>query len=205
MAAPLNPEQAPEVVRFPTAEGAARDRLLLARIREGDTAAFDELFCAYRDSLGAFVLQIVRSREAAEEIVHDLFLRIWDGRDLWDFEGVFRAYLFRAARNRAISYLRHERADLRLRDRLTREQNARVPMSLESAADLMIEAGDLAGAIERAVARLPRRCQEVFRLSRHHGLSHAEVGKVMGIAPKTVEVQLRRALIALRAELARLR
>lgn len=203
MAAPLNPEQVPKAPRAP--DPAARDRLLVARIREGDLDAFDALFCAYRDDLGAFVQSIVRSREAAEEIVHDLFLRLWEGRDLWEFEGLVRAYLFRAARNRAISYLRHERAELRLRDRFSREQAARPPTPAELPADAAVEAHDLADAIARAVARLPRRCQEVFRLSRHHQLSHAEVAKVMSIAPKTVEVQLRRALIALRVELARFR
>lgn len=189
----------PHAPRAP--DQAARDRLLVARIREGDAGAFDALFCAYRDDLGAFVQSIVRSREAAEEIVHDLFLRLWDGRDLWEFEGMVRAYLFRAARNRAISHLRHERSELRLRERLSQKLAARPPASAEPAADAAVEARDLEAAIARAVARLPRRCQEVFRLSRHHQLSHVEVGKVMGIAPKTVEVQLRRALIALRAEL----
>ncbi len=135
MAAPLNPEQVPDVSRPSASDRAARDRRLIARIREGDTAAFDALFCAYRNDLGAFVLSIVRSREAAEEIVHDLFLRLWEGRDLWEFEGVFHAYVFRAARNRAISHLRHVRADLRLRDRLAREQVARPPSPTEPPAD----------------------------------------------------------------------
>jgi RNA polymerase sigma-70 factor (ECF subfamily) len=76
---------------------------------------------------------------------------------------------------------------------------------LEPPANEVAEASDLEAAIARTVARLPRRCQEVFRLSRHHHLSHAEVGKVMGISVKTVEVQLRRALMALRAELANLK
>ena len=88
MAAPLNPEHVPHITRAPDPDRAARDRLLLARIREGDTAALDQLFCAYRNDLGAFVVHIVRSREAAEEIVHDLFLRLWESRDLWEFEGV---------------------------------------------------------------------------------------------------------------------
>ena len=202
MAAPVDPEQVPDLPRAP--DQTARDQVLVARIRSGDPEAFDALFCAYRDDLGAFVQGIVRVREAAEEIVHDLFLRLWEGRDLWEFEGAVRPYLFRAARNRAISYLRQERAELRLRERLALRLAHRPPAPLEPPADAAAEARDLEAAIARAVGRLPRRCQEVFRLSRHHHLSHAEVARVMGIAPKTVEVQLRRALIALRAELERL-
>lgn len=202
MAAPIEPEQVPHAPRAP--DQFARDRLLVARVREGDLDAFDALFCAYRDDLGAFVQGIVYSREAAEEIVLDLFFRLWEGRDLWEFEGVVRAYLFRAARNRAISHLRHERAELRLRERLSGMLAARPPAPPEPPADAAAEAQDIEAAIARTVARLPRRCQEVFRLSRHHQLSHAEVARVMDIAPKTVEVQLRRALIALRAELERL-
>jgi RNA polymerase sigma-70 factor, ECF subfamily len=202
MAAPVDPQQVPDTPRAP--DHGARDRILLERIREGDLDAFDALFCAYRDDLGAFVHSIVRVRESAEEIIHDLFLRLWEGRDLWEFEGVVRAYLFRAARNRAISYLRHQRAELRLREQLSRRMADRPPAPVEPPADAMAEARDLEAAIARAVERLPRRCQEVFRLSRHHQLSHGEVAKVMGISPRTVEVQLRRALIALRAELERL-
>lgn len=79
MATPLNPEQVSPNSCHPVADRAAQDRLLAARIAQGDNAAFDALFCAYRDDLGAFVMSIVGTREAAEEIVHDLFLRLWGG------------------------------------------------------------------------------------------------------------------------------
>lgn len=187
----------------PVSDPAARDRLLVARIRQGDYEAFDALFCAYRDDLGAFVQSIVRSREVAEEVIQDLFLRLWEHRDLWEFDGVLRAYLFTAARNRAISYLRRERVQSRLLERVAREQGMRpVLSSPEPSAEAVAQAHDLEAVIARTVESLPPRCQEVFRLSRQHHLSHAEVGKVMGISVKTVEVQLRRALIALRAALA---
>jgi len=65
-----------------------------------------------------------------------------------------------------------------------------------------LRAAELAAAIERAIAQLPPRCREAYLLRRQHHLSYAEIARVMGIAPKTVEIQIGAALKALRASLA---
>jgi len=201
MAVPANPEP---TSRATEPDSEARDRLLVARIRQGDVAAFDALFMAYKNDLGAFVHSLVRSPEAAEEIIQDLFLRLWENRDLWDFGNAVRPYLFGAARNRAISHLRHERVELELKSRVARERHGS-GHAVQPMADAVAEANDLEAIITRVVESLPPRCREVFQLSRRHQLSHAEVARVMGISVKTVEVQLRRALAALRAVLTDLR
>ncbi len=181
---------------------AERDRDWVARICTGDAAAFEAVFREYKNDLGALVESHVRSRAVTEEILQELFLHLWEQRYDWHFAGPLNAYLFRAARNRAISYLRHERVESRFRERLFHEQRNDIPGVPTPSVGELLDAQDLESAIERAVNCLPDRCREVFVLNRYHHRSYAEVAGMMGISVKTVEVQMGRALAALRQRLA---
>lgn len=175
-----------------------RDRAWVARIRTGDEAAFEAMFRAYKDDLGAFIESCVRTRAVAEELLQELFLHIWDHRYSWEVPGPLNAYLFRAARNRTIDYLRRERLEITFRERLLREQSDGVSVISATTAPELLEAEELESAIERAVNQLPDRCREVFVLNRYHNLTYAEVAQVLGISVKTVETQMGRALLSLR-------
>ncbi len=181
---------------------AARDREWVARIRQGDVVAFEAMYRVYKNDLGGFVESYVRSRETAEEIIQDLFVRLWEQRELWEFPGPLNTYLFRAARNRAISYLRRERVETQFLERTARELAAEPDSRKGITVDESVRLQEVEAAVDRAVDALPERCQEVFRLNRYHGLSYAEVAQVMQISVKTVEVQMGRALTALRKRLA---
>ena len=123
-------------------------------------------------------------------------------RHLWEVPGPFHTYLFRAARNRAINYLRHERVEAAFRERVAGGSGDGVaPEARAADADEATVTHALAADIGRSVAALPARCQEVFRLVRFHHLRYAEVAAVLGISVKTVEVHMGRALTALRARL----
>lgn len=180
----------------------ALDRQWISRIRAGDARAFEEMYRAYKNDLAAFVHSYVRSPEITEEILQDLFLRIWQQRDLWECSGPLRAYLFRAARNRAIGYIRHERVDAAFRERSANEYFASAMPGAVAGPDASIGTDELERAIERALDELPPRCREAFVLNRRHHLSYAEVAAVMQLSVKTVEVQMGRALAILRRELA---
>ena len=178
----------------------SRDRELVARIRAGDARALEEMYLTYKNDLAAFVDSYVRSPDVTDEIIQDLFLRIWQHRDMWECSGSLGGYLFRAARNRAISHIRHERIDTAFRERTTREDldaQSRTPLP-----DASVETDDLARAIDKAIEKLPPRCREAFVLNRCHHLSYAEVAAVMQLSVKTVEVQMGRAFAILRKELA---
>lgn len=180
----------------------ARDRIWLERVRTGDVEAFEAIFRAYKNDLGAFVTSYLRSRAAAEEVIQELFLRLWEHRDEWEITVPLAIYLFRAARNGAISYLRHERVEARFRERVANGESEGFEPRQLPGADESADASDLEDAIMRAVDALPERCREVFRLNRYHHLSYAQVALVMQISVKTVEVQMGRALTALRVRLA---
>ena len=112
-----------------------------------------------------------------------------------------RAYLYAAVRNTALQYCNHERVVHRVHDAAV-EQGIGIAMGERiGAADDGLATHDLETAYTLALDTLPPRCREAFLLRRAAGLSVADVARVMGIAPKTVEVQIGAALRALRTEL----
>jgi len=180
----------------------AADPVLLGRIREGDEAAFVALFQRYYDLLCAFARGYVRSADDAEEVVEDVFARLWTLRAQLDIRDSVKAYLYTATRNHALNRLRHERIWSRWLRR--RPPGDPAPGMSQPAIDTGEElaTSEFAAAIDAAVQGLPARCRQVFTLHRQHGLTYAEIAAVMRIAPKTVENQLGRALRLLRARLA---
>ncbi len=173
------------------------ERDWVARIRAGDGPAFEALFHAYHAPLCAFAYRLVGVRDLAEEIVQEVFLYVWERRETWDVRTSVKSYLFTAVRNAAMSYLRHERV-VRQREAETVDLFVRPA----AAADGRVRTAELVAAVQRAVGRLPERCRLIFTLHREQGLTYSEIAEVLEISPKTVEVQMGRALKALRKALA---
>jgi RNA polymerase sigma-70 factor (ECF subfamily) len=167
------------------------------RIRSGDVSAFEALFHAYHAPLCRFAYSYVGAKDLAEEIVQEAFLFVWERRRTWDVRTSAKNYLFTSVRNAAVSYLRHERV-VRRREAETAELFARPSASADSEA----RTAELMAAVQRAVGRLPERCRLIFTLHREQGLTYQEIAQVLEISPKTVEVQMGRALKALRTALA---
>jgi RNA polymerase sigma-70 factor (ECF subfamily) len=178
------------------AERAQDERDLFARLSTGDEAAFDALFRAWYAPLVRIAEGIVRERAIAEEVVQDVLLEVWRRRAQLGGEDSPRAYLIRAARNRALNHLRH----LRVQQKSAPYVGGRSEDAPEGTSRL-VEA-ELDAAVRVAVAELPPRCREVFELSRVHGLSYAEIARSLEISVKTVEAQMGKALRTLRERLA---
>ena len=172
---------------------APREPEWLAGIREGNATAFEGVFRTYYRRLCGVVYAYVGLAETAEEIVQELFLRIWRQRESLEITESLQGYLFRAARNEALNHLKHRRVELQWRGR---EQTA--DQRVAPSADDALAERELSRAIEAAIAALPERCRMVFMMSRRQGLSYAEIGDALGISVKTVEVQIGKALRTLR-------
>lgn len=180
----------------------ANDREWVARIRGGDQAAFDALFDAYYAPLCEFVEAYVGSLALAEECVQDVFLHLWTRRAEWHVRDSVRQYLYGAARNEAINVRHRHRVAERWAARAEHDSALTAMATGPRAADERVRATELEAAVDRAIALLPPRRREAYRLRWRHQLSHAEIAAVMGISVKTVEMQLAYALKVLRRELA---
>lgn len=169
---------------------------LLERLRRGDRDGFDAAFRAYYVSLVRTAEAIVGDIAIAEDLVQEVMLVLWRRRETLAIDDSLRAYLHRAARNRALNHLRHERVRRRKAPLLAG------PDSVASTAPAALADDELAHAVERALATLPDRCREVFLLSRDRHLKYSEIAAVLGISVKTVEAQMGKALRLLRERLA---
>jgi RNA polymerase sigma-70 factor (ECF subfamily) len=129
--------------------------------------------------------------------VQDLFLALWDSRTRRGGMYLTRPYLYVAARNRALKYLRHRRVAAAWIERAGREE---VPTA-SSPEDLYLRR-ELADAAAPAIAELPTRCREIFVLRRHHQLSYREIAARAGVSLGTVKSQMWRATVLLKEKLA---
>lgn len=155
------------------------------------------IFEKYHPSLCASAYRIVQDRDAARDVVQEVFIRLWHGRAALQITHSLKAYLHRSAVNGALHHL--ERT----------QRMKRVP--LQSAEELAgddrggaaLEVGDLQAALAAAVDALPPVCRTVFMLSRHDGLGNAEIADCLGVSVKAVEKHLTKALGRLREAVAR--
>jgi RNA polymerase sigma-70 factor (ECF subfamily) len=169
---------------------------LMAQVQKGDKASFEALFRTYYEMLCNFSRKFVGDMDEAEELVQDLFAQLWEKREQLKVETSPQSYLFSAARNRCLNHLKH---------RKVRDQHAQsvlaAPLQSEPDATQALEAAELQSRIQAAIDLLPARCREVFVLSRFQGKKYQEIATQMGISPRTVEVQIGKALKILREAL----
>ena len=177
-------------------EGPPSDATWTERVRSGDHEAFRAMFEALYPSLCSVVARRVGSRAIAEELVQDVFLRVWERREALDPEQSITGYLYRAARNQASNHLKHRGIADRSRHAIV--LSLRPP---ETATDEQTRFNEIASVAQEAIDELPTRCREIFLLSRHGDLSYAEIARLLGLSVKTVEIQMGRALKTLRARL----
>lgn len=175
--------------------GSFQESEWVERLREGNLAAFEALFRRYYEELCLFCLQYVRDPEVAEDLVQDLFVRIWEQRNTLYPQGSSRGYLFAATRNRALNYLKHKQVEQNWTAEATQ-----VPPGESDRPDENLQYNETIDAFEKALNALPEGQRTVFLLSRRHDLTYAEIASLLGISVKTVETQMGRALRRLRED-----
>ena len=179
------------------ASSALTDLECARRIAQGDVRAFEVLFRRYYGALYAFARQRVRAHEVAEELAQEVFLDVWNRRSAWPPERSVRAFLFSAIRYKTVDYWRRWEVESRWKEGEVREAAGRV----EEPADRLRER-EIDEAVRQAISEMPERRRLAYVLTKEHGLTYAEAADVLGISPKTVEVQIGRALKFLRERLA---
>jgi len=170
------------------------DLALLSRIRQGDTGALGIILERHWPAVVRYALTILDSRDAAEDVAQETFVRLWERREAWRLEGSVRALLLRVTRNLSLDELRRRSARQR-----TARSAPRTPLRLLP--DEELESREMRSIITRAVDSLPQRRREVFILVHHYGLSYRETASVLELAPQTVANHLTLALADLRKQL----
>jgi RNA polymerase sigma-70 factor (ECF subfamily) len=176
-----------------------QDAVLARRIRSGDREAVGELYDRYAGIAMAVAIRVLRDRGAAEDVVHDAFVAVWQKIDRFDVaHGSLRSWLLTIVRNRAIDRLRRVRPAEDVDELDSRSLLRSTPNPTWDAAIASLDRRALAAA----VATLPTEQREAVELAYFEGLTYREVAVRMGIPPGTASGRLRLALVKLREALA---
>jgi RNA polymerase sigma-70 factor (family 1) len=173
-----------------------RDAVLLQRLVQGDETAFRELYEDYQGRLFLFAYRFTKSKEAAEEIVQDVFVKLWEKREQIKIEKNFAGYLFRVTRNLIIDGLKRAALDKKVQQRIyTHMQVLRNPI-----ADELLNK-ELERLHQQAINALTEQRRTVYLLSREEELSYAEIAERLGISKNTVHNHMVSALQSIREHL----
>lgn len=157
---------------------------------------FEILFREHFTGLCYFARKYTGDLDSAKEIVHNVFLRIWENRSEFEWEKPAKSYLFTSVYNRSMNYIRDNRKLIRQDDFQTLHLIAD-----ESAYSENLETAELESRIKQALQQLPEKCRQVFELSRFEQKKYSEIAMQLNISVKTVETQMSKALHVLREEL----
>ncbi|MBE9599423.1 RNA polymerase sigma factor [Pedobacter sp. MC2016-24] len=169
---------------------------LLALVAKGDQRAFSNLFDAYFRQLGEYVYKLTESIEVTEEIVHDVFIKIWLKKEILVDLDNFSHYLFILSKHQTLNHLRKKANDeVRQLEWLKDFKEETYMMDdypiIEEYRILM----------DAAVEKLPPQQKKVYKLSREGRLKHDEIAKILNISPETVKKHIKLALRSIKNEL----
>jgi len=160
--------------------------ILLEKIRAGDQNSFKEFYHVQFFKLYQFAFSFVHLKEPAEELVNDVFLAIWQRRDILDTIGNVQIYLYVSVKNACLNYLRRNQLPVPLSvDDLSVDH-----LQLVADPELLVMQKETQRLIREAIEQLPPRCRLIFKLIREDGLTYKQVAAILDISVKTVDNQL---------------
>lgn len=170
------------------------EKELLQLVSRGDEAAFAQIFHAYRNKIFTVALKITESTTVAEEIVQDVFLKIWLKRDSLPEVNDFASYLFIIARNHTFNELKK----MARQEKFQQNPEGSEPIGSFNADDPLLNK-NYEAILKEAISRLSPQQQKVYYYSKEEGLKREEIAEKMGISPETVKIHLSHAMKSIRA------
>lgn len=173
------------------------DSTVIDLLRQGSEKVFERIFKDHFKSLHAYAYTFLKDDEQAEEVVQNVFCRIWEKRENLKTDGSLKAYLYRAVHNESLNYLKHQKVKASFQvyyaDQMEQSED-------HSAKKIM--ANELERHIQKAMNELPQQCRTIFQLSRFEQLKYQQIADQMGLSIKTIENQMGKALKLMRLKLA---
>ncbi len=167
--------------------------LLLAK---KDEAAFEEVFKTHYKNLHAYAFTMLKDQDDAEEMVQQVFFKLWERSEYLSFSGPIAAYLYRAVHNESLNFLKHQKVKT--------SHQLHVAYSMKNKSEQAhgkITSKELENKFREALNELPEQCRTVFQLSRFEDMKYKEIADRLNISIKTVENHMVKALKLLRAKL----
>jgi len=168
---------------------------ILPEIRGGNQQAYQSLFYYYYERLYHYALTFTADQDKAEDIVQEVFLKLWTKRESFHPNGSLKAYLYRMTYNEFVNAFRKEKRYYKELDEF--KLQALAPLAEESEESWELKLHELKEAIDH----LPPRCREIFLLHKQEGMPQKEIAKKLDISVKTVENQVGKAVNILKNKL----
>ncbi len=173
-----------------------QNETITALLAKRDESTFEQVFKTHFKSLHAYAFTILKDPDEAEEVVQQVFFRLWERSENLSIEGPVAAYLYRAVHNESLNLLKHEKV------KSTHRLHVAYSMKNETdQASKKLAGGELEKKLHAALNELPEQCRTIFQLSRFNELKYREIADRLGISIKTVENQMGKALKLLRVKL----
>ncbi len=157
------------------------DHELVEKLQMDDLEAFDQIFKRYGDRLFGFALKYLKSREETEELVQDVFLKVWEKRKRIKKESSLKSYLFTIAYHNICRIFRKKQIYLKLVEKLGAEEKSVFDPEEH------IEYGAALAQVNQLIEKLPNKQKQIFIKSRREGKSTKEIAEEMNLAPGTVD------------------
>ena len=150
-----------------------------------DLRKFEELFKGLFKPLCGFAMKFTRDLDDAKNLVHEVFIQVWEKFDTLPADTNYKSYCYTAVRNRCLNYIRDKKKFVML---------SNVEEGTMTEINTRLETSELELKIEAAIASLPEKCRIVFVLNRIEGMKYAQIAQKLNISIKTVEAQMSKAL-----------
>ena len=173
---------------------------LFNKIRQGDLAAFELLFKKYYVYLRLIAAHIVKNPDDAEEIVSDVFVKLWNNRKEIIISTSIKAYIIKAVQNTSINYLEKNKMASSLSESLTTFDCSMLSWDSDYPLGQLYEK-DIQEIMIRCINVLPEGCRKIFLLSRNEDLTYSDIARELRISVNTVKMQIKIALARLREAL----
>lgn len=173
-----------------------QDKELIRELKTGSQGAFNLLFYKYERKLYAFSLSILPSREDAEEVVQEVFYKIWKNRDLLNEQTSFKAFIFTIAKNYIFNLLSKRVSETAYKHYYRDATSNQVNSTEESC-----YFHELKNTIEQMVSKMPDKRKQVFTMSRLEGLTNQEIAAQLNLSLSTVENHINKSLKTLKEQL----
>ena len=167
------------------------DDILVAGIKRDDYSSYNQLFMRYYSRLCAYVFNLTHNYNASEDVVQELFIRLWINRQKLDIHENISGYLYRSSKNATLNFYRAEK------NRLKSIRN--MPIQEWQTDEDQIEQIEFSVALNKCIGQLPERSRDVFMKSRLDGMKQQEISDELGISVKTIKNQIWKSLQFLKA------
>jgi RNA polymerase sigma-70 factor (ECF subfamily) len=169
---------------------------MILRLKAGDMVAFRKVFVAFSEKLFHFTCSYLKDTAEAEEIVQDVFLRIWEIREEIDENKSFKSFLYTMAVNKVLNQLKHQVVRQKYEKYLVNFNH-----DFSASPEAEVHFGELRDRIAGLMDKIPEQQRNIFKMSREEGLSNGEIAEKLDLSIRTVENQIYRASKFLREHL----